>query len=91
MRYDNFRVCRRCAAILAIDDDLFEEPMLITRVKQWWEYNIAFQMYRYLFAADWTWRKVWCRYRGHPHGAIFYNPGGTEPNDRCIDCGDHLG
>lgn len=33
---------------------------------------------------------VWCRLRGHPNGAIFFNSYGYEPDDRCKDCYDDL-
>ena len=39
----------------------------------------------------WTWRKVWCRLRGHPYGVSWYNPGGLEPDMTCTNCGDDLG
>lgn len=55
--------------------------------QSWW--------YPYLFAKrdPWTpWHIVlWCRLRGHPCGMVFYNPGGTEPDYHCKDCGDEIG
>lgn len=38
-----------------------------------------------------TWQQVWCRLRKHPNGPIYYNVGGTEPDWKCIDCGEYLG
>lgn len=48
------------------------------------------------------WRPIWlfqetmperiiCRIKGHPNGEIYYNPGGSEPDHRCQDCGEELG
>jgi hypothetical protein len=37
------------------------------------------------------WQAFWCRWRSHPHGVIYYNPNGYEPNMHCKDCGDDLG
>jgi hypothetical protein len=36
------------------------------------------------------WKTVWCRLRGHPNGAWFYNMG-YEPDMHCKDCNDDLG
>lgn len=36
------------------------------------------------------WKHFLCRIRNHPNGPIYYNPIGTEPDYRCIDCGEHL-
>ena len=33
-------------------------------------------------------KTVWCRLRGHPAGQVFYNPGGTEPDESCRNCGE---
>ena len=38
---------------------------------------------------DW-WNRIVCRWDNHSCGAIFYNPGGYEPDGRCINCGDEL-
>ena len=32
-----------------------------------------------------------CRWRLHPAGCIWFNPGGYEPDYRCKDCGQDLG
>jgi hypothetical protein len=32
-----------------------------------------------------------CRWKGHPHGVVFYNPEGLEPDMTCKNCGDDLG
>lgn len=37
------------------------------------------------------WRVILCRFRGHPCGPIYYNPGGYEPDWECQNCGDFLG
>ena len=39
---------------------------------------------------DWI-KRFYCRLHNHPEGSIYYNPGGTEPDDRCKNCGDRLG
>jgi hypothetical protein len=33
-------------------------------------------------------RRLKCRYKNHPCGSIYYNPGGYEPDGRCQNCGD---
>lgn len=47
--------------------------------------------WQYLLACPLTWTTFWCRWRYHPAGPIFYNPNGLEPDDRCRNCGDHIG
>lgn len=37
------------------------------------------------------WRVIRCRWRGHPAGIVFYNPGGLEPDTTCRECGDNIG
>ncbi len=37
------------------------------------------------------WTHFWCRFRGHPCGVVFYNPGGWEPDMSCKNCGEELG
>ena len=32
-----------------------------------------------------------CRIEGHPHGVIWYNVNGFEPDMTCKNCGDDLG
>jgi len=46
----------------------------------WWEY---------LLEKPLTIEKLWCRFRGHPNGVIWYS-NGFEPDMRCKDCGDEL-
>jgi hypothetical protein len=48
----------------------------------WWQY---------LLGDCRGWTNFWCRVKGHPSGPIFYNVGGSEPDDRCQDCGEHIG
>jgi hypothetical protein len=45
----------------------------------------------YLFAKPFTFEKLKCRWQGHPHGVLWFNAGGLEPNMHCKDCGDDLG
>jgi hypothetical protein len=43
-------------------------------------------------AEDYNWITViLCRLRGHPHGVIWYNANGLEPDMTCKNCGDDLG
>lgn len=37
------------------------------------------------------WCAFWCRWRGHPAGVWFYNPGAYEADMHCKNCGDDLG
>jgi hypothetical protein len=37
------------------------------------------------------WNRIVCRWRGHPRGEVYWNPGGDEPNHDCKDCGEDLG
>jgi hypothetical protein len=46
--------------------------------------------WRYLLARPRSWTAFWCRAIGH-QGPVWYNPGGTEPNMHCVNCGDDLG
>jgi hypothetical protein len=71
-------------------------------MKNWTNY-LNFYFYQYLFrkADNPRWRsnnlfidwinRLKCRFNNHPCGCIFYNPGGYEPDGRCIDCGDEIG
>jgi hypothetical protein len=34
--------------------------------------------------------RLWCRYRGHPHGEVYYSSG-DEPDHHCNDCGEEIG
>lgn len=37
-------------------------------------------------------RRMVCRLYGHqPHGVVWYNPGGFEPDMSCRNCGEDLG
>jgi hypothetical protein len=64
---------------------------------------LNFYFYQYLFAKvdnpkwssnnifiDWLIR-LKCRINGHSCGCIYYNPGGEDPDGRCIQCGDEIG
>lgn len=59
-----------------------------------WTLWVTPSWWRYLFSPNpWgegRWTTFWCRVRGHPNGWIYYNSGGLEPDDRCVDCGEHL-
>lgn len=50
---------------------------------------------RYLFEKknpDCNWfTVVWCRFRKHPKGVVWYNLNGLEPDMTCKVCGDNLG
>lgn len=58
--------------------------------KGWWNYilqavdtdgeRIGFRLRAYI-----------CRWRGHPHGVVFYNASGLEPDMHCKNCADDLG
>jgi len=35
---------------------------------------------------------MWCRFKGHPNGIVYYaGPTATEPDTRCVDCDEDLG
>lgn len=34
---------------------------------------------------------VRCRIARHPNGEMFYNPGRSEPDHHCVDCGEEIG
>ena len=36
-------------------------------------------------------RRVKCRWQGHPKGIVFNNPGGLEPDTHCSNCGEDIG
>ena len=52
---------------------------------------------KYLFAPRrWGNEVSWftvikCRWQGHPHGVLWFNPSGMEPDMTCTNCGDDLG
>ena len=47
--------------------------------------------YYYLFNKRPSWRMVWCRMNGHPHGVVWYSSWKLEPDMRCKDCNEDLG
>ena len=57
----------------------------------WWTYLFERPRHGWRRADAGILDTLWCRARGHPAGPIFYNAGGLEPDDRCKNCGDHLG
>ena len=50
----------------------------------------TFGWYQFLFEKPFSFEKLVCRIKGHPNGIVFFNVNGLEPDDRCIDCGDHI-
>lgn len=62
----------------------------------WWSYLLERPHYGWahygMFSRwrDW-WTAIRCRASGHKCGPIWHNPGGLEPNMRCINCGDYIG
>jgi hypothetical protein len=46
---------------------------------------------KYIFSRPFTLRAAICRWRGHPCGVIWFNPGRLEPDMRCKNCEDDLG
>lgn len=58
--------------------------------KATWEMWLCWGFWRYCWEAK-SWRQFWCRARNHPNGVWYFNPGGTEPDMRCVDCGENLG
>jgi len=62
-----------------------------------WSNYLDIYFYQYLFRkgdnpdfCSW-WERLKCRFNNHPCGCIYYNPGGYEPDGRCINCGDEIG
>ena len=55
--------------------------------KYWWKYLLEEPRDKHYTS---SWKRFWCRARGHPSGCWYYNPGGSEPDYRCMDCGDEL-
>jgi len=35
--------------------------------------------------------RLWCRFKGHPKGEVYWNPGGDEPDHHCSTCGENIG
>lgn len=61
---------------------------------EWWAYVLA-PIREAGCESEWRlvnrWNALVCRWRGHPAGVWFYNPGGFEPDMHCKGCGDNLG
>lgn len=75
---------------------LFSDLGDIPRASIEWEFGNFYIYKRFpwpvLFDRDESlFLRVSCRVRGHPKGAIFYNPGGYEPDWTCRTCGEDLG
>lgn len=47
--------------------------------------------WEYLFAKPFNIAKLFCRIRKHPHGIVWFNAGGLEPDYHCLGCDDDLG
>lgn len=57
--------------------------------KWWWKYLFSPKDKRY---DDTPWSTlIWCRIRNHPAGVFWFNPGETEPDNHCRNCGEDLG
>ena len=69
------------------------------KIYEYWFYKwFTKDWYKYLFEKRPRelyplpfWKVLWCRYKGHPNGIVFYNAGGEEPDTSCKDCGDEIG
>jgi hypothetical protein len=63
------------------DDEIFNG-------RWWWwladKWQGPIQLVAYLFRCQ-------CRARGHPYGVVWFNVGGTEPDQHCYGCGEDLG
>ncbi|MEK6833381.1 MAG: hypothetical protein AABY32_05015 [Nanoarchaeota archaeon] len=59
----------------------------------WWKFFKWFTIswWEYLLEKCEGWDNFWCRVKGHPHGIVFYNPNGLEPDTHCKDCGEDIG
>ncbi len=51
-------------------------------------YWFYLSFWKYLLEKPVTWKKFWCRASLHKCGPIWHNPGGSEPNYKCQNCGD---
>lgn len=56
-------------------------------MRDWWRYLLAPRSYQ---SESW-WQTFWCRVQGHPEGVWWFNPGGSEPDMHCKNCGDDIG
>lgn len=54
-----------------------------------WEFNLK-RIWISLWEETKTERLI-CRFRGHPKGEIYWNPGGDEPDHHCSTCGENIG
>lgn len=57
--------------------------------RYWWQYLLEKDKYSRRGYCS-KWRKLLCRAAGHPEGCWWYNPGGSEPDYHCKDCGDEI-
>ena len=58
----------------------------------WWQYILAPIRRSQKICDPWWWVRIpLCRWRGHPAGVAWYNPGALEPDMHCRNCGDDLG
>ena len=57
------------------------------KISRWLDPN----WYKYVFKPWKGFRVSLCRLRGHPHGCVWYNVGGLEPDMSCSNCGEDLG
>lgn len=63
-------------------------PITDTYEWRWW---FKSERWRFVFTDETRLYRIYCRLRGHPHGEIYYNPGGSEPDHHCQDCGEEIG
>lgn len=60
-------------------------------LNQGWVVWLTTNWWHYLLDDCENWNQFRCRMKGHPHGVVYYNPSGYEPDMSCKDCGDELG
>lgn len=60
--------------------------------RDWWQYIFYPIRWQQKICDPWWWIRIpLCRWRGHPAGVQFFNPGAQEPDMTCRECGDDLG
>lgn len=64
-------------------------PSPITDIEEWRWFLKNFR-FAQLFEETKIERLI-CRWRGHPKGEVYYNPGGDEPDHHCKTCGENIG
>ena len=72
-----------------VSERWINRPYPINDIEEWKYFFKNFHWFQ-LFEQTKTERLI-CRFKNHPEGEVYYNPGGDEPDHHCKTCGENIG